>query len=127
MTGCIARHQKCVKCGEVLSRIHATECSGVFESLSALYGIPQSFGRTILDKILNRHRNRKAPKSLYPNLANAVGIIFKECLGYTKTKTGDWINPKANENLEDDQQPKELIVREKLPNIFKRNRGNRIG
>ena len=129
MTGSVARHQTCAKCGDSLSRIHAVDCSGAKEELVKIYGsLPDSFGRTIIDKLLNRFRNRqKSPKALYSNIANAIGMIYKDCLGFIQAPNGQWMDPSIDDLYDEEKGTRKEASRDKLPNIFKRNRGNRIG
>ena len=129
MTGSVARHQTCVKCGDSLSRQHAVECSGAKAELVQLYGnLPGCFGRTIIDKLLNRYRKRrKSPKALYSNISNAVGMIFRDCLGFVQVQNGVWMDPSIDDLYDEEKGTSKEVTREKLPNIFKRNRGNRIG
>jgi hypothetical protein len=105
LLGHIAVHMPC-RCGHSdLSRSHAVSCSGITAALSADFPyvhVPE--GQTILDAVLNHHRNTCPPHAaettaeesfaaFYRKIAAAIGQIYTRCLGYRQKDTGFYAAP----------------------------------
>jgi hypothetical protein len=105
LLGHIAVHMPC-RCGHSdLSRSHAVSCSGITASLSADFPYVQvPEGQTILDAVLNHHRNTCPPHAadttaeetfaaFYRKIAAAIGQIYTRCLGYRQKDNGFYAAP----------------------------------
>jgi hypothetical protein len=89
----VLRYDTCVNCGQKTTREHAVQCSGAFQLLEPLWEHWLLLTRpelTILDNILNRDRNIVPTEHWYRTRAQAVGLIFRNCLGFTQADTGYW-------------------------------------
>jgi hypothetical protein len=96
LLGGVLRHDTCVNCGQIATREHAVQCSGAFQLLEPLWehGLPLTRPElTILDNILNRDRNIVPTEHWYRTLAQAVGLIYRNCLSFTQADTGYWHPP----------------------------------
>ena len=85
--GMVARHQKCKRCGEDLSRKHAVSCSGALRKLRRKYTYNERDGekRTIIDYLLNtRSDDHDTIKDLY----SAIKLIYKVCLKMRQKTNG---------------------------------------
>jgi hypothetical protein len=102
MLGSVTRHEACIKCGEVLTRKHAADCSGATVALAERYpGVQPPAGRTtMLDAVLNHHRNTKPQDSnAHSDVAAAVGLIYVECKGYQQQDNGFWVDPNRPDHM----------------------------
>jgi hypothetical protein len=96
LLGGVLRHDTCVNCGQIATREHAVQCSGAFQLLEPLWEHRLPLTRpelTILDIIMNRDRNIVPTEHWYITLAQAVGLIYRNCLGITQADTGYWHPP----------------------------------
>lgn len=94
--GVVTWHEQCLKCGNTLSRLHASECSGAADILQAQYPtVDPPAGRvTWLDSVLNKFRNTQPSKTMaYLDVAAVVGMIYMECKHFQQQPNGFWVDP----------------------------------
>lgn len=96
MTGNIAMHQKCKRCGNELSRMHAIQCSKVKIYLNKKYPTIirkyQEKKWNELDVILNHYRKEKE-RDIFMDLSRCIKRMYVVCLGGHQLESGFWRVP----------------------------------
>jgi hypothetical protein len=95
LSGGICRHTKCKICDEELSRDHGLECAGANAFLNQTIGqlvepnyLPHL---NLLDRILNKFRDRPQSTNFYSEVYQAISMIYIKCLGYVQAANGFWL------------------------------------
>jgi hypothetical protein len=101
LLGGVAIHMPCLNCtgNNELSRKHAAVCSGAHAYLMQHYMDhydPEGRG-TILDQLLNKFRNVIPDQGFYNHLANAISLIYSNCLGFQQQANGFWTRPEPTD------------------------------
>jgi hypothetical protein len=97
LTGGVAMHTPCKKCGAALSRTHAVACAGADQYLRWKYATtlatkPKPDNRNLIDHLLNINRTTKQ-YSFYLDIYTAIAKIYSICLGYQLKDNGFWTRP----------------------------------
>lgn len=108
VTGGIANHQVCKKCGASLSRSHAVVCSGAEQYLQTKFesAIPME-NKSIIDVIIYSLPTGTSLDK-YKHICEAIYMIYTNCLGYEQARTGFWVAASQTSEPPLYQQPRPL-------------------
>ena len=101
LTGGVANHQTCEKCGNELTRKHSIICSGALITLQQQF--PNLLRQRTMEQVqhmdeisylLHHHHGVIAQSSFkIENCYQAIALIYEQCLGYQVKPNGYWTKP----------------------------------
>ena len=94
--GLVAAHQRCKKCSQEVSRLHAIACAGVQGELDGLVAhVPpgERFGVTDMDVVLNSGAEKGLQPEVIAQLVGIISTIERVCRGRERTAQGFWKAP----------------------------------
>ena len=101
LTGGVAQHQECKRCGEIITRKHAIRCSGVGSFITNYfnYASRQYTNMNKLDSLINYYR-LETNTTIYKIIFKCIQAIYVNCLGYQQKSNGFYaaIDPQEENN-----------------------------